>query len=85
VTLGATTTVNENGEEKEVPVESTIEIDGTTYTVGHEALNIENNSGVELPSTGGVGTMMMITFGTLVAIAFAVLLITQKKMSVYHD
>ena len=48
-------------------------------------LTIENNSGVELPSTGGQGTMLMITIGTMMAIAFAVLLITQKKMSVYHD
>lgn len=52
-------------------------------TIG--VLNIANNSGVELPSTGGQGTMLMITIGTMMAIAFAVLLITQKKMSVYHD
>ena len=48
-------------------------------------MNIENFSGVELPSTGGEGTIMMITFGTMVALAFAVLLITQKKMSIYQD
>ena len=42
-------------------------------------------SGVELPSTGGKGTMMLITFGSIVAMAFAVLMITQKKMSVYKD
>lgn len=46
---------------------------------------IENNKGIELPSTGGKGTMMMITIGTMVAVAFAVLLITQKKMSAYRD
>ena len=46
---------------------------------------IVNNQGVELPSTGGKGTMMLITIGTLVTVAFAVLMITQKKMSVYHD
>lgn len=46
---------------------------------------VENSKGVELPSTGGLGTMRMITIGSVVALAFAVLLITHKKMSVYHD
>lgn len=46
---------------------------------------VENSKGVELPSTGGEGTMMLITIGTMVAMAFAVLLITHKKMSIYHD
>ena len=50
-----------------------------THTVVH------NSKGVELPSTGGEGTMMMITIGTMIAMAFAVLLITHKKMSIYHD
>ena len=46
---------------------------------------VENSKGVELPSTGGEGTMMLITIGTMIAMAFAVLLITHKKMSIYHD
>ena len=44
---------------------------------------VNNSKGVELPSTGGKGTIMLITFGTLVAMGFAILLITQKKMSIY--
>ena len=56
-----------------------------SYTVNNEKLDIENNTGMELPSTGGKGTMMLITIGSMVAMAFAVLLITHKKMSVYHD
>ena len=59
--------------------------DGTTYTLSNAELNIENKQGVELPSTGGAGTVMMITFGTMVALAFAVLMITQKKMTIYND
>lgn len=50
-----------------------------THTVVH------NSKGAELPSTGGKGKIMLITFGTLVAMGFAVLLITQKKMTVYED
>ena len=50
-----------------------------TYTVVH------NSKGVVLPSTGGMGTFWLITIGTLLAIGFAVFLITHKKMSVYTD
>jgi LPXTG-motif cell wall-anchored protein len=65
-------------------------VEAAQATVTHtynkvEGQPVENNKGVELPSTGGKGTMMLITIGTIVAMAFAVLLITHKKMSVYHD
>ena len=50
-----------------------------THTVVH------NSKGVVLPSTGGEGTFWLITIGTLMAIGFAVFLITNKKMSVYTD
>ena len=54
-----------------------------TYTV--TSTKVENSKGVELPSTGGEGTMRMITIGTIVALGFAVLLITNKKMRAYQD
>ena len=67
-------------------------IDAETAGEGYNRVNytatsttVENSKGVELPSTGGKGTMMMITIGTMIAMAFAVLLITQKKMTIYHD
>ena len=44
-----------------------------TYT------EVENIKGVELPSAGGTGTMMFVTIGSIVALAFAVPLITHKK------
>ena len=47
--------------------------------------DITNSQGDELPSTGGVGTTLMITIGAVLAMAFAVLLITHKKMTVYQD
>ena len=46
---------------------------------------VENSKGIVLPSTGGEGTFWLITIGTLMAIGFAVFLITNKKMSVYTD
>ena len=50
-----------------------------THTVVH------NSKGVELPSTGGMGTFWLITIGIILAIGFAVFLITHKKMSIYTD
>ena len=59
---------------------------GTAKTYGQVVnLPVTNNKGAQLPSTGGAGTVKMITIGTIVAIGFAVLLITQKKMTVYQD
>ena len=55
------------------------------YTVHNDETNIANFTGVVMPETGGKGTMMLLTFGTMVAVAFAVLMITQKKMSIYND
>ena len=46
---------------------------------------VHNSKGVQLPSTGGVGTFWLITIGTLLAIGFAVFMITHKKMSIYTD
>ena len=46
---------------------------------------VHNSKGVELPSTGGEGSYWLITIGTLMAIGFAVFLITHKKMSIYTD
>jgi len=46
---------------------------------------VKNSKGAELPSTGGETAMKLITFGSILAIGFAILLITQKKMSVYKD
>ena len=57
----------------------------TNYVINNDAPTIENFTGVELPSTGGKGTLMLITFGTMVALAFGILMITQKKMSIYND
>lgn len=53
------------------------------YDVKH--VPVTNNKGAVLPSTGGEGTMMLITIGTMIAIGFAVFLITHKKMSIYTD
>ena len=54
-----------------------------TYTATSTV--VKNSKGIELPSTGGEGTFWMITIGTVLAIGFAVFLVTHKKMSAYVD
>lgn len=57
----------------------------TEYRLDLTHIVVHNSKGVVLPSTGGEGTFWLITIGTLLAIGFAVFLITHKKMSVYTD
>lgn len=53
----------------------------------YEATNLEqevtvvNNSGSELPSTGGIGTTIFYVSGAVLAIAAVVFLVTKKRMS----
>ena len=41
---------------------------------------VENSSGVELPSTGGMGTTIFYTLGGLLAVGAVVLLVTKKRV-----
>lgn len=46
-----------------------------------DTASIANNTGVELPSTGGVGTTIFYTVGGILMAGAAILLITKKKMA----
>lgn len=70
-------------------ISAVIAEDGTvTYDYnGDEApadntIVVENNSGSELPSTGGIGTTIFYTLGGLLAVGAVVLLVTKKRV---HD
>ena len=52
----------------------------TTSTEPTEKLTIENKSGTELPSTGGIGTTIFITVGALVMIGAGVFFVTNQRM-----
>ena len=57
---------------------------GDSYEVGNlETRNIKvlNNKGVELPSTGGIGTTMFYVIGGALVLVAVVLLVTRKRMS----
>lgn len=52
--------------------------DGTTVNTGYAIIDVTNNKGFNLPSTGGMGTYIF-TIGGLVVMAGAVLLIISSK------
>ena len=48
---------------------------------GELEVTVKNFSGVELPSTGGIGTTIFYALGGLLAVGAAVFLVTKKRMS----
>ena len=60
--------------------------DGVTVTYTNDALaadvaDVENSTGSELPSTGGMGTTVFYVIGGLLMAGAAVMLITKKRMA----
>lgn len=57
------------------------ENDKTVYVEGSGGVHIINYNGTVLPTTGGLGTTLFITIGSLVALMAAVVLVTNKRMA----
>ena len=55
--------------------------DGKSLTLTSLTVKVNNQSGSELPSTGGMGTTIFYVIGSILLIGAAVLLITKKRMS----
>lgn len=85
-------------EEYEAPAGYNLPADPVQYTLGEDHIDldtflgyklttqtVENSSGTVLPSTGGTGTVLIITIGSILAIGAVIFLVTNKKMSVYTD
>ena len=71
---------NRLAEDIEVKVNgATTESGELTYTTAVAKVN--NNSGTELPSTGGMGTTLFYTLGAILVLGAGVLLVTKKRMS----
>ena len=52
-----------------------------TLTYSTKTIEVENKSGTELPSTGGMGTTIFYILGSVLVLAAGVLLVTKKRMS----
>ena len=50
------------------------------YSTG-SGVHVVNRKGSMLPETGGMGTVLFVTFGTIVVLGAGVLLVTKKRMS----
>ena len=50
-------------------------------TAGSLSTDVVNNSGTQLPSTGGMGTTLFYVLGSVLVLAAVVLLVTKKRMS----
>ena len=65
-------------------VKITIADDGTVKVndknVANNEVLVENKSGTEMPSTGGIGTTVFYVVGGILAVGAAVLLVTKKRM-----
>ena len=48
---------------------------------GENAIKVENTTGNMLPSTGGMGTVLFITIGSIMVLGFGVLLVTKLRLS----
>ena len=70
---------------KAVDLQDASDANHTKYEYVVTPGTVTNSKGVELPSTGGTGRFMLISIGSMIAMGFAILLITQKKMSAYTD
>lgn len=71
----------------DVPVTITGATKGNDDTLTYTTVltEVENKSGAELPSTGGVGTTVFYVVGGLMVLLAVVLLVTRKKMSAGKD
>lgn len=72
---------NKLAQDQEVVITGAVKAEGSdslTYTT--VVAEINNQSGAELPSTGGMGTTIFYVLGSLLVVAAGVLLVTKKRM-----
>lgn len=59
---------------------ATPSITSGVYTTTTNVVGVANNSGTVLPATGGMGTVLFITFGAIVAMAAGIVLTAKKRL-----
>ena len=73
--------LDENGNTIETKTEKAIEVKVDIDTIAATAAVVVNKAGIELPSTGGMGTTIFYVLGSVLVIGAVVLLVTKKRMS----
>ena len=59
----------------------TARTEAVTITNADAEITVDNNSGTQLPSTGGIGTTIFYVVGGVLVLAAIILLVTKKRMS----
>jgi LPXTG-motif cell wall-anchored protein len=82
--IGATTTtkhfyIDENGNESLTATD--IDVVYQNDNVAATAIMVINKKGVELPSTGGIGTTIFYILGSALVIGCGIVLISRKRMN----
>ena len=60
---------------------TTMNADETTWTNENGGVNIVNNTGTELPSTGGIGTTIFYIAGSLLVAGAIVFFVVRRRMN----
>lgn len=71
---------NKLAEDVTVKIEPVVSDDGKTMTLTPVTAKVNNQSGTELPSTGGIGTTIFYVLGSILVLGAGVLLIAKKRM-----
>ena len=70
------------GEDQEVQITASENAGNHTMTQTALTTKVNNQSGNELPSTGGIGTTIFYVVGSILLVGATVLLIVKKRMSI---
>ena len=82
VTVTSTTTYyDEDGKVTEEVTNKSTTVITYNENLKTAAVEVENNKGTELPSTGGMGTTIFYVIGSVLVLAAVVLLVTKKRMN----
>ena len=68
-------------EESEETIDDGVEVTCNLENLDAAAIEIENNKGTVLPSTGGIGTTIFYVIGAALVLGAGVLLVTRRRMN----
>ena len=70
-----------NGNIVSAEAESSVTVNVDINNIAATAIVVVNKTGIELPSTGGMGTTLFYTLGSILVLGAGILLVTKKRMS----